>query len=137
MRRPWWHSAGSALLGLWFALVMVEPAALHSCPMHSQGHAHVAAGDPAAAHGEASHGTLDGAAVDRHPVPSHPGAKVCTCLGDCSGSLAARLPDAHVAVAALTRLTQVVPGRPQHEYVAAWVDFVLPFATAPPALLAT
>jgi hypothetical protein len=45
------------------------------------------------------------------------------------GSLA---PDLRVSlVSALPR-----PFRPTHEYLAAWVDFVLPFATAPPVALA-
>jgi hypothetical protein len=44
-------------------------------------------------------------------------------------SAAAALPALAVLV--------VVPraARPEHEYVAAWVDFVLPYATAPPSSL--
>lgn len=135
MRRPWWHRALSACLTVWFALVMVEPSPLHSCPMHSGGHAAIDAATATSAAGHGAHGVAAEHSAGRAvpETPAQPRGHVCTCLGDCSGSVAARAPEAHTALVSLTRPTRVTPGRPQHEYVAAWVDFVLPFATAPPA----
>ena len=145
MRRPRWHRALSAVLALWFALIMVEPAALHACPTHSGGHAAAprADGAPQASHAGSHAGSHVGAghavhAADAPPAPRHApsGDHACTCLGDCAGGTAARVPTGPVARLALVTPTQVAPGRPQHEYVAAWGDFVLPFATAPPVALA-
>jgi hypothetical protein len=130
MRRPCWHRALSAVLAVWFALVTVEPAALHACPMHSGGHAgaraHADSEGQQADH--AGHQAVAGAPDSQAPSSGHS----CTCLGDCSGTLVARVPEGHVALVALLAPPKVAPGRPQHEFVAAWVDFVLPFATAPP-----
>jgi hypothetical protein len=36
LRRHPLHRALAALLAVWFAVVMVEPASLHQCPMHDR-----------------------------------------------------------------------------------------------------
>lgn len=42
---------------------------------------------------------------------------------------------AHDFVLTAVRQVDVVqPGRAQHAFMASWVDFVLPFATAPPVV---
>jgi hypothetical protein len=78
------------------------------------------------------HGAHAAPPSDRSPADA--GQHACTCLGHCCGAAPAVEPP---AVAVRPALSQAVapgrtPGRPQHEYVAAWVDFVLPFSTAPP-----
>ena len=126
--RPWWHRALSAVLAVWFALVLVEPAALHACPPECIGHAAASASAADAASAHHAH------SAPERPAPA--GSHTCTCLGDCAGSVVARAPEGQVALVAQLLTTPVAPGRPQHEFVAAWVAFVLPFATAPPALAA-
>ncbi len=61
------------------------------------------------------------------------GARCCTCAAACCAPVAA-LPVHPRAETVLTaeRAFVAPTGRPEHEYVSAWVDFVLPFATAPP-----
>jgi len=137
-----------ALLAAWIAVLLAEPAALHACAMHS-GAMH-ARGAGAAAHGASHAAHAPAAAAGSHdadhrthaaeealtPGTSAPdGRAACTCLGHCSSTtplvLGALAPD----LASLLP-TLLHPGRLAHEYVAAWVDFVLPFATAPPLVLA-
>lgn len=57
----------------------------------------------------------------------------CTCLGACCTAVAVLpTPPTPVTLAMVEEAVLIPTGRPDHEYVAAWVDFVLPFATAPP-----
>ncbi len=74
-------------------------------------------------------GHADHEAGRRHGPAGH----CCTCLGACCAAVAVLPVHPSVDVVATTEWTFVPPtARPEHEYVAAWVDFVLPFATAPP-----
>jgi hypothetical protein len=125
---------------------MAEPAALHACAMHA-GVMHAGAGSVVHGASHAAHAPDTAGADDAHhrnrtaedapgPGTSAPDGRVtCTCLGHCSSTtplvLGALAPD----LASLLP-TLLNPGRAAHEYVAAWVDFVLPFATAPPLVLA-
>jgi hypothetical protein len=70
VRRPRWERASRGLFAIWFVIVVAEPAALHSCPVHS-GHAVIAESGPSGAH--ASHGR-----------PSHERHQQCTCIGTCT-----------------------------------------------------
>jgi hypothetical protein len=163
MRGSWWHRLLSALLAVWFVLSVAEPAWLHACPMHGgrSAAASVATVDPVGAGAHAmthcgAHAPTDAMASERETAPrthapadvhhvSHPpaggphggphdGAHPCTCLGACCAAIPALLPASPVTVTALVTLAPVTStGRPEHEYVAGWVDFVLPFATAPPS----
>src|SRR5215208_218028 len=77
MQRSWMERALAALMAVWFVFATIEPAALHSCPMHGPhgaGHVASAAADHAAG---AAHHVTDGG---RETAPQH-----CTCLGDCAG----------------------------------------------------
>jgi hypothetical protein len=123
MRGRWWHRLLCAVLALWLGVFLAEPDGLHACPVHS----------PAGA-GHASHGASHGASHHGAPA-SHGAGHTCTCPGPCCASAVTPLPAA-AALPALAVLV-VVPraARPEHEYVAAWVDFVLPYATAPPSSL--
>lgn len=139
----------AALLAAWIAVVMAEPAALHRCAMHagatsatgaarSAPHAAPhAAHAPVAASGAQGvghqHDAPESASPDDASAPD--GRAACTCLGHCSGTaplvLGPLAPDLRASlVSALPR-----PYRATHEYLAAWIDFVLPFATAPPVAL--
>ena len=133
--RPWWQRAASVCLAVWLVVAGMDLPVLHLCAMHGVAHRVGYAGAPgsSAGHAEQAGGSSAGQVADREQVPAHAGA-ACTCLGACSGATPQTPPpppalvlDSAVAAAA------VVPGRPAHEYVAAWADFVLPFSTAPPA----
>ena len=61
----------------------------------------------------------------------------CTCLGHCCASTpvnVARSAESSFDFSLTGPFEST--GRPQHEFVAAWVTFILPFATAPPRSLA-
>jgi hypothetical protein len=138
MRGSWWYRALSALLAVWLGVFLAEPAWLHACPVHSGG----AAGGHATARAAAAAGTqsarLAGAtshhADEGHHAPAPDGrAHQCTCPGACCAVSPPALPAVTVRPTLEATVVTVDRGRPEHEYVAAWVDFVLPFATAPPA----
>ena len=68
----------------------------------------------------------------------HHNAHRCTCDGACCAPIAAPAAVDPVVLTLGAHARPVVPtaARSDGEYVAAWVDFVLPFATAPPVALA-
>lgn len=80
--------------------------------------------------GMAAHGQ---AAINTPGAPVDHSSNVCTCPGDCCSVVPAALLAPRIVVTVMEGVRVPTPGRPQHEFVAAWVDFVLPFATAPPA----
>ena len=146
MRRSFWSRVLAGWLACWLPLVLADGGWLHACPMHGfavrDGAGMVA---PAAAHAAAMPGmvplarsstAMAKAGHDVHAAHhgSHPAGHACTCLGACCAAVAV-LPvrPAPVTLAVVERASVAPTGRPEHEYVAAWVDFVLPFATAPPA----
>ncbi len=65
------------------------------------------------------------------------GEDECHCIGHCCVTTvpALRAPDTF-ALATVLRIATVQPGRASHAVVAEWADYVLPFATAPPAVIA-
>jgi hypothetical protein len=107
----------AAVIGLWFGVMIAEPARLHACPMHD-----LAAANPAA-HQMAHH----------HGVPhdQHSGQHSCTCIGTCATAAAPSAP----AVASFA--TSIVDAA--DEGIAACAraiiepDFAIPFANGPPA----
>ncbi len=134
----WLHRPVSALIAVWFALVLVEPAALHSCPVHGDH------GAPAATLAGATHssdGPADLEHADHHatsagdhaPDESHSG---CTCPDDCATAAAGMVvPDAHIIATAVvipttTAIVDPAVSRPAHVRIA----FELPFANGPPVL---
>ena len=58
---------------------------------------------------------------------------LCSCPGTCSAVSTPALAAATLQPVVDVPTAVADPGRPAHEFVAAWVDFVLPFATAPPS----
>jgi hypothetical protein len=122
MQLHWIKRSFTALLSLWFLIAMVEPEAVHSCPVHS--------GVAAGAH--AGHSGHHMAAGEGHG--SHDQSRaVCTCPGDCAGTTAYALPTtpARISDAAVCAESQSVFSL--HSRLASRVEFLLPFAIGPPA----
>jgi hypothetical protein len=122
MRHRPLERALATLLLVWFALVTVEPVALHACPVH---------------------GWASAAATDDHgghaPVaPAHSddgdGQHQCACIGDCAAApAAAGLPATRVVLfdAATRRVQVVVPSAESPSATAP--EFLRPYANGPPA----
>ena len=143
------------VLACWLSLVQSDAGVFHACNSGSAPQAAVAVATPAnhAAHSahdaHAAHGHQDGVAPaattpqvsdsdsSEHPDShgSHHGDTECHCLGHCCPVAPTEMPVAHdFALATVRRVDVVQPGRAQHAFMASWVDFVLPFATAPPVV---
>jgi hypothetical protein len=103
---------------------LAEPASLHACPVHAP-----MMHGPKAAHGMHHHGS-----GDRHGAP-HGASHACSCPGPCCATALTPLPPHAPQLADIALVVVPRAARPDHEYVAAWTDFVLPFATAPPRSL--
>lgn len=120
----------ASVLAAWFALVSVDPAWLHACPMHGA--------LPAPSHGAASasmeHQGHGGMPADQ---PDDDAGHQCACLGDCSAGVATPLLRSAPAlpVAEFIAITPLAAAQPQAPR-ASRKAFVLPFATAPPRIVA-
>lgn len=126
MHPTWLTRVFTALLAVWFTALTVEPAALGSCPRH--GIATADALQPAhVSHGAASDHGLSPVAPEP-PASSHD----CTCLGHCCSAGPIGVPGSAVALTIVIAEARSDSSRPRKDHVAAWADFVLPFATAPP-----
>jgi hypothetical protein len=82
----------TALLALWFAIMLGDPGVLHTCAMHGGHGGHGAAPATApAAHGvevgHGGHGAVPHSAPADAPQPGAPGP--CTCIGHCCAVTAA------------------------------------------------
>jgi hypothetical protein len=127
-----WSRPFAALFALWFAVVLGDPGVLHSCPMHGNYAAPVAATEHSehAMHGGATAHHVDAPSESSH---QHGPQGPCTCVGHCCATPAvAPLPTvviftvpAHVA-----QPTQ----RPElsSDDAPASPDLRLPFANGPP-----
>src|SRR3954465_14702229 len=116
----------AALFALWFALVMGDPMVLHSCPMHGAQHG-MHAGGHAGGHEAAHGGSTD---------TSHHGgtSNICTCVGQCSASVAVALLPAPPTFTVPAHVAQPDSWLEQPAgYVPASPDLRLPFANGPPA----
>lgn len=114
----------ATLMAAWFLILMTEPGALAACAMHGAATAVESAAGPDA---HAAHGAH--ANSSEQPTRS----QCCTCLSHCCAPAPVVAPTSVESVRATIVQTFARSGRPEHEYRAAWVDFVLPFSTAPPA----
>ena len=116
---------------------MVEPAALHQCPMHDR--ALATAGPAAAAHAShaahAGHDAVSQTSPAEHGDQDHGRGHVCTCLGHCSATVAVTVPDAE-PLAWLVGVVDVEPRfGPAPVRLSAPVEHLRPFANGPPRLL--
>lgn len=129
---PHWSSrALAALLLFWFAVITVEPAAFHACPVHCSAAAAEAVG-AAHVHGaNASEGTTHS---DSHELPGRDrDHRICTCIGHCSAvGIAGTMPAAPGVLALPTpRQIQVEFPAPDSPVITA-PPFFLPYANGPP-----
>lgn len=134
------------VLACWLSLVQSDAGLFHACNSGAAPQSTATVVAPADHDAHAHHGAparsataepvADGAAPahqDSHG--SHHGDTECHCLGHCCPVAPTQVPMAHDFVLAAVRQVDVVqPGRAQHAFMASWVDFVLPFATAPPVV---
>ena len=135
----------STLLVAWFALVTLEPVALHSCPVHGWssaaplGPAPVSSGavNPAGATPVPLGADADDHADHGPAIPAHSGdgeEHDCACIGDCAPpSSASALPATRTAFVQ-TDTRQIRLERPSAESPSITApEFLLPYANGPPA----
>lgn len=116
------HRVLSALLLGWFTVVIGEPAALHSCPMH----------DAAAPAGMADAHQSHDAHAPSAPADHHGS---CTCLGDCSaGSAVSGVPAPPVALANAPWYQHQALLPPVTPATLPAPPYFLPYANGPPGL---
>lgn len=110
----------AAACGLWLALFLAEPAALHACAMHGSG---------SSAHRHASH-----LAQGAHSTHGHERATTCTCIGGCcvSATIAAPAATALVSLACITPPTRVHVPVSSIAHRPAAIDFARPPTIGPP-----
>lgn len=114
----------TALLAVWFTINMVEPAWLHSCPVHdglviATPAGHHAAGSAAMAH-HASH----------HDSPSRDAAHLCQCMGACTAVAMVAAPVWSPVVTGVVSIA--APGLPEYFHPIFERAYELPFANGPP-----
>lgn len=142
-------------MGVWLSLVQSDAGLFHACSTGNAAMAAMASTQGATAstgalsehaahadhagHHDAATTSAGSAATDSAPTQHHhnSGDNECHCIGHCCVTTlpALRAPDTFALVGEV-RITTVQPGRVLHEVVAEWADYVLPFATAPPAVIA-
>jgi hypothetical protein len=143
MRRSVASRVFAAFFAPWFALVMAEPASLHTCPEHSV-HGVIAAG--ALEHGQAAHagrveraGHADHSRMQHDHVmpddtapPAHDRSHHCTCIGGCCAAQPVSAPASSALswLPADVRAEQPLPAAEGVRRSAA--AHVLPFANGPP-----
>ena len=125
----------STLLVAWFALVTLEPVALHSCPVH--GWSGPAPISPAAATPAPLGADADDHADHGPAIPAHSGdgeEHDCACIGDCApSSSASALPATRVAVVQ-TDTHEIRLERPSAESPSVTApEFLRPYPNGPPA----
>jgi hypothetical protein len=131
MHRRWWERSFAALFALWFAIAVVEPGPLRSCPMHS-GLALGAASRTAPA-GETSEHARHGSSSSQLPA-HHGAAHNCTCLGDCASSSASGALPATASVQLHVPVERdVVHVATRSRFAPLATEHVLPFANGPPS----
>jgi hypothetical protein len=136
MRRTWSHRLFTTLFTLWFALVGAGPVALDACPTHGMGvPASKSAGqDHAAMHGGAHAMPAAHGAMAHHGGGDQHSTHQCTCPGSCcSAPIVAAPQEAPLAAVVSVAATTAAPREGERQAV--WLDFVLPFATAPPVIV--
>jgi len=135
--------AFASFLAVWFAVITAEPAALHVCAMHGTADA---SASHAGHHAPAAHDD-DALTAHEHGAPQaaqqqtgqqdeeQQPASTCTCLGKCSATTVAPLPEVTVNRAAPLAVRAAVPAIPQHRAAPTPAPGLrLPFSTAPPIL---
>jgi hypothetical protein len=109
----WVRRVASLLLGGWLAIFVIEPAALHSCPVH----------DGVAPASHAMH----------HHSPAAPAHGGCTCPGACCPAAGARLEKTPTLVPARIIAIATPEVAPPRLVSTAGVQRTLPPAIGPPS----
>ncbi|MEQ1692498.1 MAG: hypothetical protein ABMA00_14510 [Gemmatimonas sp.] len=122
---------------VWCGVVAARPVAA-PCPMGGHGTAHSA---PAVSNSHATHAAHGVPTGTSHhtPAPSDSSTPLhsCDCLAHCCASALAPTPSLS-AILAFPAIDSEAPSPvAQTHYIAAWTDFVLPFAAAPPVSVRT
>jgi hypothetical protein len=121
MHRPFATRILAALVAVWFTINMVEPAWLHSCPVHDGLVVTPAANQSGhAGHQPASHDESGGR------TNSH----LCQCLGACTTTAIVSTPPSPLV--ATIEVSASAPGLPEHEHPILERAHELPFANGPP-----
>jgi hypothetical protein len=124
----------AAVYALWFAVVLVEPAALHTCAMHGSLHAAMHGTMPVSGH---THGPHDMSSAHQHAADSsqqNERKTPCTCIGACCAAVAAVIPPLTGVVIASTRLMPAhsLPSSTS-DYRPLAVEYARPPTIGPPA----
>jgi hypothetical protein len=107
----------AALFALWFTVLTVEPARVHSCPTHGG----LAAGSEHAHAGHSGHGAHGSAPAKRHG---------CNCLGSCATPAAP--PSPRLSFVRFAVITADAPGLEELERPITSVAYAIPFGNGPP-----
>lgn len=110
----------AAAFTLWFALVLIEPAVLHACPVHNPAPVPTSAGE-GAHHGH-----------EAAPAPDHHSGAQCLCLGDCTTITGVGLPSSIATLVVPTTTSGRDTGLPDYAYLPVAAAHVIPFANGPP-----
>ena len=111
----------AAFVSLWFLIVMIEPQAVHACPVHTP--------TPAASLDHSGH-HMSGAGKQESSNSSH---AICSCPGDCAASSMGALPASVARVEAVVVFqVESAPARAS-AILLERSDLLLPFAIGPPA----
>jgi hypothetical protein len=115
----------AAFVAVWFTINMVEPAWLHSCPVHdgllvTTAANHHTGGQSHASHQRASHDESNAPAESHH----------CSCLGVCTAAAIVSAPVSPLTGTADHRAA--APGLPEYHHPVLDRAHELPFANGPP-----
>ena len=98
----------AAVWGVWLIVSLMEPAALHACPMHDTMHggvSHAARSHDAASHAHGAEGPADTSSRSHHSV--------CTCIGACCAAVvdALRAPSTLIVAETIRQPVVVIESR--------------------------
>lgn len=161
VRHAWWYRTLTALFGVWLMAATTELISTHSCPMHDglvptegehAAHAQMAHAQMAhshMAHAQMSHAmdahSMDASMTDasmmdasmmHDAVPTThqmPVGHVCVCIDTCNAAstlmpVAATVSDIVETLLETARVETIARLSPR----VSWIDFFIPFSTAPP-----
>lgn len=134
MRRHWLQRLFAASFAVWFAIAGFGTMAPGACPMQMAmpGMSGMTGGSAAMAAMHAGAHSASGSTVREEPATPATNP-CCACPGCCSScSTPSALPTHAASLHAAVR-TQVTQRPATYRFRPVWTDFILPFATAPPA----
>lgn len=141
LRTNLWYRTLTALFGVWFVLATMDAGSTRLCPMHNgpmPSAEHMAAMADAGHHHHAdaqSHDATDGGMSHggMSHDGSHTGGHACTCISTCCAATVP-MPAVATVVEFLETLNDApaLLSEPAASPRVSKIDFVLPFATAPP-----